>query len=461
VKRRRGYAIPLSLVVAGVTLVLGMSAAQMSASDLNLASQQYYGERARQVADLGLEYFAYYPPTSTTAVRRLGSLAPSHRDDQVSLQIFDNKSGTLPANSGCPVEVPVGFEYWLATGQARSGDHVLAEARVGSLVRPGSGAGSAGAQIRYFWAPDNVTYSAIDGDNGDVIAGEAICASNVTEAPSSLPGDFLTLTQALTFNSVSQFNGILKLPEGAPEDQIVDSPIVQAVAADSGGAFSLPHYTPPSTIAQRGVVTVTSDNQLPAGTYDELILQNNTATSLSGTYHVRRLRVNGDRPVLQVSSGQQARVFVDEVVLLDSASRLNLQNHNGSARHFRLDLAPAAESSPPLLVKLIAEGKVMIIAPGRKLQLEGDSSNTARGAFFAEQLKVALDPGNSPKFIYDVSANGARQNGSEDDVRSLQEFQQIDGVTGGDFTDNPLFDNPTVDSAPVTPLRQLLGKQPL
>ena len=53
--KRRGYAIPLSLCVAGVTLFLGLSAAQMSAGDLGVSSHHYYQERARQMADYGLE----------------------------------------------------------------------------------------------------------------------------------------------------------------------------------------------------------------------------------------------------------------------------------------------------------------------------------------------------------------------------------------------------------------------
>lgn len=450
-KRRRGYAIPLSLVVAGVTLVLGMSAAQMSASDLNLATQQYNGERARQMADMGLEHFAYHLPASTTTVTQtLGNLTNSHRDDRVTLQIFDNKAGTLSANSGCPVNVPVGFEYWLATGQARNGNQVLAEARVGSLVRPGAAAGTAGAQVRYLWAPDDVTYSSIDGDSGEEVPGEAICASNSTQASSPPPGFLPPSTHALTFNGVSEFDGALKLPPGAIRSQLIDSTLVQTAANDSGGAFSLPHYTPPSTLAQRGIITINADSVLAAGTYDELILQNDTATSLSGTYHVRKLRVNGDNPLLQVHNGQSARIFIDEVILLDSTSRLNLQNYNGSARHFRLDLAPASATTPPLLVKLIAGGRVAMVAPGRKLQLEGDSSNIARGAFFAEQLKLALGS-SSPHFIYDVSANSARQQ-SPSIAPPL-----VDPPDGLEF-----YTEPGEDAPPPPSLQfQLLGKQPL
>ena len=52
---KRGFAIPVSLCVAGVVLFLGGSIAQLSSGDLQLSNHEYYQERARQVADFGLE----------------------------------------------------------------------------------------------------------------------------------------------------------------------------------------------------------------------------------------------------------------------------------------------------------------------------------------------------------------------------------------------------------------------
>jgi len=130
--KKRGYALPLSLCVAGVTLMLGLSAAQMTNGDLGLANHQYYQERARQAADFGLEYCVSHQVSSGSVIA-VPSQSGAHPNDNVTVTMFSH------GQAGSPVEIPEGFEYWVAEGRSaeRAGASSLASARIGALVRYG------------------------------------------------------------------------------------------------------------------------------------------------------------------------------------------------------------------------------------------------------------------------------------------------------------------------------------
>lgn len=458
--KRQGYAIPLSLVVAGVTLVLGMSAAQMSASDLSLASRQHQLERARQIADLGLEMYSYHlhPPASGAVLQ---GLPQNYPDDRVQLRVFDNKDGNLASDSGCPVEVPTGFEYWLATGEARSGTRVLATARMGTLVRPGLAVGSAGAQVRLLTAPSGVSYQAIDGDApiAAPLLNETLCASNVSSAPTDLPSGQPT---ALAFGSPLLFQGNVKLPVGAAIDQIVDSPAVQLQTSASGGSFSLSEYQPPGNLPDRGSLTLSSGTtSLAPGRYQDLQLHAGSEALLSGTYYVERLQVHSPDALLRVAQGSRGRLFVDSLELQGADSWLNLQNSNSSARQFRLDLKPARQVvEQPLRLLLRHEGRVMVVAPGYPLALKTDTGNVVRGAFFAEHLRLLYPGSGSGKFLYDVSADAGR--GSETGSFSPSPFPGVGNPNPGPDDDEEPgggFGGPS--PGPKAPRHILLGKHSL
>lgn len=408
-KTRRGYAIPLALLVAGITLTIGTTVAQMATTDLQLANRQYHSERARQIADIGLHALAHQSvPTSAL----MTNLVAAHPDDAVDLLVFDNRLGDLPSDSGCPVVCPPGYMYWVAQGQARTGTKVLASARLGTLVRPGSAAGSAGAQVRFLEASSGIRYSSVDAA-GATQTGLAICATNVTSA-TDLPGDgFLSISKALTLGvpTGSAFDGKAKVAPGLSNTDVTDL-TDSALIDDTGGPYSLSQYAPPSFAHHSGNRVITTPSTLSSGHYGVVEISQGALVNLQGSYHIEQLRLVDVGGRLEVAAGKSARVFIDKVQTVNPPvqPQLELSNDN-PAKDLRLDFGPAAASTAPLSIKAIGGGNALVVAPGYRLRVVPDAGDRIQGSFFCEQLKLDY-PFGSGSFVYDKSTETPRRLGS-------------------------------------------------
>jgi len=394
-RKQKGYAIPLTLLVAGVTLTMGMAGANLSSGDLNMANHQYHQERARQLAEIGLEKLTY---SATPASRDYPGLVSSHPDDQVHVEVFDNRDGSLAADSGCPIECPVGCMYWVATAQARSGQRVLAEARVGSLVRAGMSAGSSGAQVRFLQATSGIHYRSVDG-TGAPLSGQDIAATNVTNSTET-PGDsFLSLARAISLQNpdASLLDGKVKHAPGLAFTDITDVSDA-ALVTDTGGQFALPAYAPPLLSHLNGSQEIASSQALASGRYDTLTLRAGSQIDLNGVYHIRKLVIGSGGARLFVPSGNQAQLFIDEVQF--GADFLEYQNDNPS-KHLRIELAPVAAYLHTLKLRAVQSGKALVMAPGYNLWVTADANKTIQGSLFAQQVKLDLPSGGD--FVYDRS----------------------------------------------------------
>lgn len=414
--KRRGYAIPLSLCVAGVTLFLGLSAAQMSAGDLGVSSHQYYQERARQMADYGLERCVVQDIASGT-VLNLQSVSGAHPGDSVRVTVFG------PGQVGSPVTVPTGCEYWVAEGKAAQGSRTLASARVGAMVRFGRPVGSAGAQIRYMAVhaenDDPVTFKVIDRVTNQEVEDEVVCSTEATELPTSGP-PMPFLVTPVTLRKVHDFKGKVRIPKAA-NDSIVSyeiAPDKLVPITQDGGPLNVPEYSPPGGLAYFSSVTVSDASDLPPGRYGLLKLMPSAVAQLNGVYHIEKLEVvEGDTsPRMLVKADESAKVFVNSIQ--QDQRPLEIQNRQHTAGDFRLTfrqeatpVPPVSDPEPPVLLKMIEGGEAAVVAPGRTLRLISDDHRRIQGAFSSEVLRVHFPAGNgpAPQFVYDISGTTARR----------------------------------------------------
>ncbi len=442
----RGFAIPVSLCVAGVVLFLGGSIAQLAAGDLQLANHEFYQERARQAADFGLE--------SGIADQLKGNFSYTYQGisgcnsgDSAQVVIYDNQLGTLPSDSGCPVSVPKGFQYWVSTGQAKEGSRICARVRAGALVRWGMPMGSAGAQVRYLHADSGqgpVRYRAVDRDNHQ-ISEKILCATESSNAdlPSPNPAG---LVSPVTFNSVEAFEGKMRIPQGADLAQVVQATFVDpkdSLAYDaSGGFFNVPNYSPPvSNKVSSDFDAPAGVTNLPPGLYDQVKLPGKAELNLKGVYHFKRLVLEPGNVSsvgrLTVGETGAAHVFIDEIVNPGDV-RLGLINLQAHANVFRLNLKPpsllpGSASTIRLEVNAHAAGTggVTVIAPKQHLKVFGASDRLIRGSFCCETLSLAFDNNGAadkrPTFIYDTSSDTSRDPDSP--KTQFQGVQEADGIS--------------------------------
>ncbi|MBS2039735.1 hypothetical protein JST97_32415 [bacterium] len=438
--KKRGYALPLSLCVAGVTLLLGFSAASMTHGDLNTANHQYYQERARQAADFGLEYAVSHSVAPGSTIP-LNSLSNPHPHDSVKISIY------LSDTPGSPVQVPAGFEYWVAEGHASesAGGVPLASARIGALVRYGFPTGTAGAQIRSLVSaagPDPVDFVVRDGLSGQTVLNEPIIASDYDggSLPLPFPSD---QNHILDLGRVNSFQGNFRLPRNTNQNVIHQNGSTPISVTQDGGPANTPGFAPPAGLNYAGDRTLPDgyNDILESGHYATLTIPASATVHLKGTYHFDTLKLSdstaaGQGGLLQVNPTDSAKVFVDRLRL--GQGSLGLSNLNGAAQNFRFTLQsiPPGRSEPVLNFKLPNGGAVAMVADGHRLSLEADStSREIRGAFSAAALKLSYPPASSgnnlnPAFVYDVSATTARRshndsttNGDSSTTESLSELQ--------------------------------------
>lgn len=425
--KKRGYALPLSLCVAGVTLMLGLSAASMTNGDLSLANHQYYQERARQAADFGLEYCVSHSviPGNTVPVT---SKSNPHPHDNVTVQVFH------PDTPGSPVQVPPGFEYWVAEGHASEskGGAPLASARVGAMVRYGLPAGTAGAQIRSLSVQsgkDPVDFIVRDGLTGQQVLNESVVSSDYDGANIPLPFPGGGQSYILDLGEVASFQGNFRLPKATDQKVVHQNGTTKINFAQDGGPMNTPTFSPPSGLTYINGFTVPDNftGTLPSGHYGSLTIPPSALVHLKGTYHFDSLKLSDSTPagqggLLQVGKDDSAKVYVDKLDL--GAGSLGLSNLHGSAQNFRFTLQATrpGNSEPILNFKLPGGGGVALFADGHRIALEADgSSREIRGAFSAAALLArfpAADGGNklNPVFIYDVSATTARRSNGKGGV---------------------------------------------
>ncbi|MFN8613736.1 MAG: hypothetical protein U0931_39745 [Vulcanimicrobiota bacterium] len=456
-KSKRAFAIPFSLCVAAVVLFLGGSVAQLCAGDLQSATHEYYRERALQVADYGLE-MGVAKFQETTQVYYLGSLNSALRDDRVKVVIYDNSTGGLPADSDCPVKVPQGFQYWLATGEARNGSRLMATARLGALVQWGQPLGSAGAQVRYFSVtPESfnqrASFIAVNSSQ-DVIKNKVICSTEAQDGslPPVRPPE---LVKPVSFHLVSQLGGKVKIPTGADGTQIVQADMLPGETVDidpTGGFFNIPAYTPPtpSKVFNLGTGT-TTPSLLDPGEYDTINLAQGTGLKLHGVYHFKNLNLlpgANDYPLLENDTTGQTEVFIDSInVPANSGLKLKLNNPQDTARSFRLNFKPGPPNSPALDLEVNAQqgtynsGGIWVVAPKRKLHVFASGRALIRGSFTCEALGLKFGPNGPGKFVYDTTADSSRIKGDDSPTRN-----------GGDEIFRPPFDGPHPMILSKTPL---------
>jgi hypothetical protein len=412
-KHRQGYTIPLSLLVAGVTLVLGLSAARMTAGDLQAASHEYHRERARQMAEYGLE-LAATRPIPPGANLPWTSLSRTHPEDRVKLTVFQ------PGDAGCPVAIPPGHQYWIAEGTAGQGSRRLASARIGALVRFGRPLGSAGAQVRFasFHAANNdpVSFRVVDGRTQQEVPDEVVVSSEATNMPGTPPPGAPFLTTPVSLGPVLLFRGKVQIPQGAPESLVSYQapPGAQVAVEQNGGPLNVPEYSPPSGLTYATGQSISGPVQLPPGRYGTLTLTPQARVELNGTYHFERVVLDGlstsQAARWVVPSQGQTRVFVDQIT--QNQALLEIENQQHVAGDFRLTFRQvAAETTPPIALKLIHGGEASVVAQGRHLKLVSDGERRIKGAFCCGLLSAEFPPGNhpNPQFIYDISGSTARR----------------------------------------------------
>jgi hypothetical protein len=415
--KKRGYALPLSLCVAGVTLMLGLSAAQMANGDLSLANHDYYQERARQAADFGLEYCVSHSVAPGTLLT-VPSQSGAHPFDSVTVQMYNH------GEAGAPLEVPEGFEYWVAEGRAsdRPNGPAQASSRLGALVRYGLSNGSSGAMMNSFHisSPDPVDFQAMDGVTGQAAVGESICSSEYDGVGAffAFPGQ----SGPIDLGVVGGFGGPFRIPRGVSQSVVHFGPGSGTVPiSPDGGKNNVPTYTPPSGLQSLGRRSLPNNysGNLPAGHYEWLEIPADATVSLRGTYQFDQLVLApgvsaGQGGLLKVSSGNTTKVFVDKIDL--GQGSLGLSNENRSAQNFRFTLKTVRpDSAPPVLhFKLPAGGGIAFTAAGHRVSLEADSSREIRGAFSADAVELKFPPSSAPyahnpTFVYDVSGSTARR----------------------------------------------------
>jgi len=465
--KRKGYAIPLSLCVATVTLLLGLSAAQMSASDLQVASREYYRERAMQVAEYGLQRrLAIAIHDDEASTQYTGAWSSSRlSNDRVEVIVYNNRTGSLGTDSGCPVEVPVGFEYWVARGQAREGNRSVAEVRLGALVQWGEPVGAGGAQIRQLsvrnfgpsQGPAPVDFAAVEG--GSLVPlvreDEILCSTlAVTRDNVPLPGGSIADLAPVNLGLVARFSGKVRIPSEAQND-VVESqrflpppppgfpPIPGAgeIPIDqTGGRLNIPEYSPPDLPSQTATIPSGGEANLVSGHYETLSIPDNTTVYLNGgDYHIGDLQLGNDATILN-KDNLYSQVFVDNF----PANRpVTVGNLHPEARAFRLYLKPSNEyastehmpaSHPAKVLKMTQDGgRLSVIAPGHRLQLIASSTvdpaslpnppgplgKLVQGSFLCHRLDLdypmsALGLPAPARFHYDITASQARR------PRSLQ-----------------------------------------
>ncbi len=446
--KKRGYALPLSLCVAGVTLMLGLSAAQMTNGDLGVANHEYYQERARQAADFGLEYCVSHTVAPGT-VLTVPSQSGAHPFDSVTVQMYNH------GEAGSPMDVPEGFEYWVAEGRAseRSGGVSLGSARVGALVRYGLSAGTSGALVRSFYvdSPDPVNFVAMDGLTNQTVLGESIAASEYNGTGSFFSFGRPSSGPAIDLGQVGAFGGKFRLPSGVNQNVVHFTSSTPVAIAQDGGPVNVPTFTPPAGLPALGGLALTNsfNGTLPSGHYQWLEVPADATVSLRGTYQFDELRLapgvsTGQGGTLRVAAPYSAKVFVSDLQL--GQGSLGLSNENGSAQNFRFTLKPVrGTANPPNLnFKLPGGGGVALVADGHPVTLQADASREIRGAFSAAALQVKFPSAgvpfaHNPTFIYDVSASTARRartgggpagSGEVDNTSSLPSNGDTDNVSG-------------------------------
>lgn len=465
----RGYAIPLSLCVATVTLLLGLSAAQMSAGDLQVASREYYRERALQVAEYGLQLRltsldhdeeASTEFTNTWRARRLSA-------DRVEVVVYDNRTGTLGSDSGCPVKVPVGFQYWVARGQTFEGNRSVAEARLGALVQWGEPVGAGGAQIRQLSvsnpgitpsgrpAPAPIHFAAVEGGPAlpFVHQDEILCSTlAVTRDSVPLPGGSPADQAPVNLGSVGQFSGKVRIPVAAQVDVVESQRVLPPLPPglpgppgsgditidQTGGRLNIPEYVPPDLATRTATLTAGGTVELASGHYETLSIPDDTTVLFSGgDYHFGTLEVGNDVTIKNMGD-HYSQVFVDNF----PANRpVTVGNLHPEARAFRLYLKPSneyasneymPESHPAKILKMTeAGGRLSVIAPGHRLQLVSSPGaepppappppppalppapgRLIQGSFLCHRLDLFYPTAGFPvpgRFHYDITASQARR----------------------------------------------------
>lgn len=460
-----GYAIPLSLCVGCVALLLGIAATQLAAGDLGSASHLYYQERARQAADFALENYVAGgtgnagsgeltvtsngpqpvdiqgganqsqgvalngSPVTQLAAVGFPSLSNTHPQDRAALTIYDNTAGNLPADSGCPVAVPAGFQYWVAHGEARENGRTVGTATVGALVRVGQPVGSAGAQVRFLTNRTSflTEYGAEDQDGNPALM-EMVCATNATQRNDVTNEEPLSLAHAVAFD------GLARIPASAPDSFVDTSPGSATVNLDrSAGPFNIPDYSPPALLQTYSGHIATNDPAQPAlaeGAYARWELDSNTLIRLDGTYHVQELVIRGSDSKLVALD--HTRLFVDHVTVTDPHDYLGLQNDTGTAAGLQVHFKPSQQiQSLKLQMELTSGGlssTALVIAPNFALDVMGDSLMTIKGSFACETLNLDYHGSGSARFIYDVSANANRQSSDNDGGNHSQEHMHTGGT---------------------------------
>ncbi len=438
-KRERGFVLPVSLCVAGVVLFLGASIAQMGAGDLKVSNHLFYQERARQVADFALEYAQAYSVDSSNTYEFNG-LSHCNAQDRARVVVYDNRQGTLPVGSGCPVQVPVGYQYWVATGEARNeSGHVLGSLRIGALVRFGLPVGAAGAQVHYLSAgsmTDPVSYCAVDQDNMP-LTDRVLCATEATtdEIPVFNPS---ALIKPVTLRAVESFDGKVRIPQGTSQSDLIQVNAPTTVAVDSaGGLFNIPNYSPP--LASNVFTSHTApagSSALTPGFYEELVLPRNATLNLNGSYHFKKLRLDSSGSgtgTLSVGATGAASVFVDRI---ESPPTLELGLRNAQTRSnaFRLHVKPADATSDDLTLQVAAqasgEGGLGLIAPKHRVRVEAGSSRIIRGSFACDSLALSFNsPSNlatNATFVYDASLDTTRNTAGQRSGGDPPPYEAVD-----------------------------------
>lgn len=450
-KSKRAFAIPVSLCVAGVVLFLGASVSQLCAGDLQVATHEYYKERALQIADFTLEKgiadFRNGPATYS-----FNGTTAANGDDRGNLTVYDNRTGTLPVDSGCPVKVPVGFQYWVASGEARHGSKLLATARLGAMVQWGQPLGSAGAQIRYLAVKPQsfnlrTLFEAVDSSQ-QVLDDKVICATEARDG--TLPAVHEPeLVKPVSFHQVLDMHGKVRIPTGVDSNEVVQADLLpnQSLNIDSsGGFFNVPPYSPPTPSRVLGAAEATSSpTLLEPGEYGDVNLAGGTTFRLHGVYHFKNLNLlagSGDYPRLENDATGATELFIDKVNA-QPGMKLKLDNPQSTASAFKINLKPAPADTPSLDIEVNAAkdlngnfGGIWLIAPKRTVNVSTQSSSVIRGSFTCTALGLNFGTNANPAFVYDTTVDTSRRNQTSDTLNDTNGDTRTDGVEELTDTEN-------------------------